>query len=282
MNDVRGDEAGVSGALLRAAWLEAIVALAEDAGRAILDVYAGDFAVEFKGDASPLTAADLAAERIISDALRTLAPGVPVISEEAPQSSWQERRRWPTLWLVDPLDGTREFVKRNGEFTVNIALIEHHRPTLGVVHAPVTGRTAWAATGGGAWLRENRGGRPRELRVAPRAAPPWRIVGSRSHRDDETGRFLDAQGAHEIAPMGSSLKFIAIAAGDADLYVRFGPTSEWDTAAGECVLEAAGGRVVDMQGAPLRYNARETLRNPAFIACATAPLSWLARARTGA
>ncbi len=249
--------------------------LAEDAGRAILEVYAGDFSVDLKDDASPLTAADLAAQRIISVGLARIAPHIPVLSEEAREVPWSERRDWQRFWLVDPLDGTREFVKRNGEFTVNIALIELHRPRLGVVHAPVTGRTAWAERGEGAWHRAGTGAPIQALAVSPRSAPPWRVLGSRSHRDPETERFLAAQGPVEVKGLGSSLKFIAIAAGDADLYARFGPTSEWDTAAGQCVLEAAGGAVVGLDGRSLDYNARETLLNPSFIACAGDPARWL-------
>lgn len=255
--------------------LAAIVRLAEDAGRAILDIYVGDFAVDFKEDASPLTAADLAAQRVIVAGLAQIAPHIPILSEEALEVPWSERRRWQSFWLVDPLDGTREFVKRNGEFTVNIALIERHRPVLGVVHAPVHLRTAWAQREHGAWQRQGLGGDVRRLRVAPRVAPPWRVLGSRSHRDAETARFLDAQGPIEVTGLGSSLKFVAIAAGEADLYARFGPTSEWDTGAGQCVLEEAGGAVVGLDGKALDYNARETLLNPSFIACAGQPSRWI-------
>ncbi len=260
---------------MRGQWLDAIVGLAEDAGRAILEIYAGDFAVDFKDDASPLTAADVAAHRVIVAGLRELTPNIPIISEEAVHCDWHERKDWQVFWLVDPLDGTREFVKRNGEFTVNIALIDEHRPVLGVVHAPVLARTAWAHRGRGAWQRQGPGGVVRAMHVAPRVLPPWRVLGSRSHRDAQTTRFLDAQGPIEVTGLGSSLKFVAIAAGEADLYARFGPTSEWDTAAGQCVLEAAGGAVVAMDGQPLHYNARETLINPSFVACAGAPSQWI-------
>ncbi len=261
----------------RAGLIDAIVELAEEAGRAILEVYRGDFAVDFKDDASPLTEADLAAHRIIVEGLGRIATGIPILSEESLDVPWEVRRQWSVFWLVDPLDGTREFVKRNGKFTVNIALIDAHRPVLGVVHAPVLERTAWAQRGYAA--RERRGGahaETRQLRVAPRATPPWRVLGSRSHRDADTSRFLDAQGPIEVTGLGSSLKFVAIAAGEADLYARFGPTSEWDTAAGQCVLEAAGGALVALDGQPLGYNLRDTLINPSFVACAGSPAQWLA------
>jgi len=265
-------------AKLVATTIDRIVRIAEDAGRAILEVYSREFAVEWKDDASPLTAADLAAHRVIVEGLSKITPGVPILSEEASEVPWLERSRWRSFWLVDPLDGTREFVKRNGEFTVNIALIEAHRPVLGVVHAPALGRTAWAQRGAGAFQRDGVAGVVQALRVAPRSEPPWRVMGSRSHRNSETARFLDAHGPTEVTPLGSSLKFVEIAAGVADVYARLGPTSEWDTAAGQCVLECAGGAVVDLDGRSLDYNARATLINPSFLACAGEPSQWISNA----
>ncbi|HET6433248.1 3'(2'),5'-bisphosphate nucleotidase CysQ [Dyella sp.] len=250
--------------------------IAAAAAVAIMEIYASDFAVQHKDDRTPLTAADLAAQAVIAKGLAELGEVLPVVSEEARASDWSVRRQWSRYWLVDPLDGTREFVKRNGEFTVNIALIERHRPVLGVVLAPVTGDAYVAQRGAGAWRRE--GSAPwQPLRSRALARPPV-VAGSRSHGG--TGEaLLDALlgGPHEPLPMGSSLKFCLIARADADVYLRRGPTSEWDTAAAQCVLEEAGGAVLDLEGAPLRYNRGESLLNPEFIAVGDTEIDWAAR-----
>lgn len=247
-------------------------ALAREAGEAIMRIYAGDFAVERKDDDSPLTAADIAAHRVIVSGLDALTPDIPVLSEEsAEQAAWGERRNWTRYWLVDPLDGTREFVKRNGEFTVNIALIEDGAPTLGVVHAPALDETYWAWSGGEAqFATKYRSG---NLRTRQRATPLV-VAGSRSHGDPRMGAALDRLGAHELLALGSSLKFCRTARGEADLYIRYGPTSEWDTAAGQCVLEQAGGAVRRMDGSVLAYNSKESLLNPDFLACGDASVDW--------
>jgi 3'(2'), 5'-bisphosphate nucleotidase len=249
-----------------------VCAIAQRAAAAILDVYESEFAVEHKDDRSPLTAADLAAHRSIVDGLRALTPELPILSEESAAIAWDERRQWSRYWLVDPLDGTREFVKRNGEFTVNIALIDIDQPVLGVVQTPVTGSIAWAWRGGGAWQSEAHG-EPRQVRTRPRT-DPLIVAGSRSHGNPRLLGMLQQVGAHEIIPLGSSLKFLRIAAAEADLYVRLGPTSEWDTAAAQCVLEEAGGAVIDFQGNPLRYNRKASLLNPEFIACGDRGVDW--------
>ncbi len=245
----------------------AVAAIARRAGAAILAVYESEFAVTHKDDRSPLTEADLAAHRVIDAALGELDPSLPVLSEESAHIPWSQRREWRRYWLVDPLDGTREFVKRNGEFTVNIALIERGEPVLGVVHAPVRGDLAHAARGQGATL-ERPGAAPRELATRAGKGGVLRVAGSRSHGDPRMGRFLERVGAHELLALGSSLKFLLLADGSADVYLRYGPTSEWDTAAGQGVLEAAGGRVTDLALAPLRYNTRDSLLNPDFVAVA--------------
>jgi len=245
----------------------AVAAIARRAGDAILRVYESDFAVTHKDDRSPLTEADLAAHRVIDAALGELDPSLPVLSEESAHIPWSQRREWQRYWLVDPLDGTREFVKRNGEFTVNIALIERGEPVLGVVHAPVRGELAHAARGQGATL-ERPGAAPRELATRAGKGEVLRVAGSRSHGDPRMQRFLQRVGAHELLALGSSLKFLLLADGSADVYLRYGPTSEWDTAAGQGVLEAAGGRVTDLALAPLRYNTRDSLLNPDFVAVA--------------
>ncbi len=256
-------------------------AIARTAGRAILEVYDGDFAVERKQDNSPLTAADLAAHRAILSGLQVLTPRIPVLSEEsAEQAAWSVRRQWARYWLVDPLDGTREFVKRNGEFTVNIALIHEHRPVLGVVYAPVLDEMFWGWQGGHAFASTPvQPGFPQsgkvELRTRSRGMPLL-VAGSRSHADPRTLAALDKLGPHELNPLGSSLKFCRAAQGQVDLYIRYGLTSEWDTAAGQCVLEQAGGGVTDMSGAPLRYNTKESLLNTDFLAFGDASVGWAA------
>jgi 3'(2'), 5'-bisphosphate nucleotidase len=248
-------------------------AIARTAGRAILEVYDSDFAVERKDDNSPLTAADLAAHRAIVDGLRVLTPQIPVLSEEAAeQVPWSERSRWVRYWLVDPLDGTREFVKRNGEFTVNIALIEDQRTTLGVVYAPVLDEMYWAWDGGNAFAVMRQSGKV-ELRTRARATP-LRVAGSRSHADPRLVAALERLGPHELIALGSSLKFCRAAQGEVDLYVRYGPTSEWDTAAGQCVLEQAGGGVTRLDGSPLRYNTKESLLKTDFLAFCYRSVDW--------
>ena len=257
-------------------WQEALVAIAREAAAAILDVYETDFAVQTKDDRSPLTAADLAAHRVIAHRLAELTPEVPLLSEEGGGIDWDTRRAWSRYWLVDPLDGTREFVKRNGEFTVNIALIEDGVPVLGVVHAPVLHYLVHARRGVGCWLREAKPDRDMALGTRRPAQAPLRVAASRSHLDVRTARVLDAIGEHARIGLGSSLKFCRIAEGCADVYPRFGPTSEWDTAAGQCVLEAAGGAVLGMDGEPLRYNRGPALLNPDFIALGDPGLPWKA------
>ena len=252
---------------------EAVIALARKAAGEILAVYdsasfESDAAIEHKDDRSPLTAADLASHRCIVAGLRALTPEIPVLSEESKGLDIAARRQWSTFWLVDPLDGTREFIKRNGEFTVNIALIEDGVATFGVIQQPVGGGLWHGAPGTGAYRRiVEQDGRDADfvIRVRKPADAPLRIAASRSHRDARTQALLDALGGEAVA-CGSSLKFCRIAEGGIDLYPRFGPTSEWDTAAGQAILEAAGGAVLDPQGRPFRYNQRDTLLNGDFIA----------------
>ena len=252
---------------------EGIIALAREAATRILAVYDSDFAVEHKDDRSPLTAADLAAHHCIVDGLARLAPQIPVLSEEsAEQVPASVRRQWSRMWLVDPLDGTREFVKRNGEFTVNIALIDDGSTVLGVVQAPVTGVVWHGQRGRGAFRRD--GDADTSIHVRAPATPPLRVAASRSHRDARTEAFMQRMGEIEPIGVGSSLKFCRLADGAMDVYPRFGPTSEWDTAAGQCVLEAAGGAVFDPRGRPLRYNQRDTILNGDFIALGDTSLPW--------
>ena len=243
---------------------EGVIAIARAAAAEILTVYDGEFSVQHKDDASPLTAADLAAHRCIVAGLTALTPAIPVLSEESKGTDIAARRQWARFWLVDPLDGTREFVKRNGEFTVNIALIDGGVARFGVIQQPVTGALWHGAPGQGAFRRE--GGGDVAIQVRAPAAAPLRVAASRAHRDARTQALIDALPGAEVIGCGSSLKFCRIAEGALDLYPRFGPTSEWDTAAGQAILEAAGGAVLDPQGRPFRYNQRETLLNGDFVA----------------
>jgi 3'(2'), 5'-bisphosphate nucleotidase len=252
---------------------EGIIAIARDAAARILAVYDSEFAVEHKDDKSPLTAADLAAHHCIVAGLERLTPDIPILSEESAEDVPAiVRREWRRLWLVDPLDGTREFVKRNGEFTVNIALIDDGVSVLSVVQAPVTGDLWHGQLGRGAFRRD--GDDDVALHVRVPALAPLRVAASRSHRDPRTEALLQRMGDTEPVPLGSSLKFCRLAEGGMDVYPRFGPTSEWDTAAGQCVLEAAGGMVIDPRGRPLRYNQRDTILNGDFLALGDPQLPW--------
>ena len=254
--------------------VEPAVVTATRAGAAILEIYATDFGVEAKDDESPLTQADMAAHRCILEGLKELTPGIPVISEESGLPDFEVRRQWQRYWLVDPLDGTREFVKRNGEFTVNIALIDGHCPVLGVVHVPVSGKTYIGVSGSGSELRLPDGER-RAIRIAIESANPVRVVGSRSHRGSSLDGFLEKLGDFEMVPMGSSLKLCLVAEGAADIYPRLGPTSEWDTAAAQAVVEQAGGTVLQLDGNRLNYNAKADILNPHFMVAGPQDHDWL-------
>ncbi|HET7675486.1 MAG TPA: 3'(2'),5'-bisphosphate nucleotidase CysQ [Gammaproteobacteria bacterium] len=257
--------------------LEPLAQIAADAGAAILEIYDTDFAVELKDDRSPLTAADKAAHRIIVAALKRMTPDMPVLSEESAEIPAAERARWSRYWLVDPLDGTKEFIKRNGEFTVNIALIEDGRPVAGVVHAPVKQTTWLGVAGVGASRKTPAGTQPITTRKPP--ADPVRVVCSRSHRDAQTDAFIATLGPHETVAIGSSLKFCLVAEGSADVYPRFGPTSHWDTAAAHAVVAAAGGAVVNFDGEPLTYVAGDSLLNPPFLVYGDGSRDWLSEDR---
>lgn len=247
--------------------VEIAKAAATEAGDAILTIYnSEDFGVETKGDNSPLTKADRAAHGVIVNHLNTT--GLPILSEEGKDVPYEERKGWEYFWLVDPLDGTKEFIKRNGEFTVNIALIHDRKAVAGVVYTPVTKKLYWGIAGAGAFLKENGNEIPLKASSDPAKSAAVRVVASRSHMSEETQQFIDQFESPVIVSMGSSLKFMILAEGGADVYPRFGPTMEWDTAAAQAVLEAAGGAVIDHQtGKPLQYN-KENLRNNYFIAIA--------------
>jgi 3'(2'), 5'-bisphosphate nucleotidase len=253
--------------------LEQVAGIARRAGVEILDVYGRDFAVTTKADHSPLTEADLRAHALITRELAKLVPRLPVLSEEASDIAFEERSVWPRYWLVDPLDGTKEFVSRNGEFTVNIALIDGHEPMLGVVYVPVRETLYAGARGCGAYRQVGLAA-SEDIRTRMPAGKPLRIVGSRSHRGDSLDAITARVGPHELIGVGSSLKFCLIAEGSADFYPRLGPTSEWDTAAAHAVVEAAGGTVRMLNGQPLRYNTKADILNPHFFVAGDSARSW--------
>jgi 3'(2'), 5'-bisphosphate nucleotidase len=244
--------------------LDAVAALVREANALVLSIYQSAFAVNAKADASPVTEADVRAEALITAGLQRLAPDIPLVAEEAVAAAGCIPDCGERFWLVDPLDGTREFVSRNGEFTVNVALIERGEPVLGVVGIPVQGRVYAGARGQGAWVEDAQGRRA----IACRAVPPEgvTVVASRSHGDDAALQgFLAGRQVAAIVHAGSSLKLCTIAEAQADLYPRHGRTMEWDIAAGHAVLSAAGGAVMDLDGQPLRYG-KPGLENPHFVA----------------
>jgi len=263
-------------------YIQTAIKAALKAGEAILEVYASDFVIEQKNDHSPLTLADKSAHEIIKKALLPL--GIPILSEEGRAISFKERRAWNTLWIVDPLDGTKEFIKRNGEFTVNIALVENGCPVLGVIFVPVMNTLYWARVGAGAYRTELKPNdalegafletlinKSKRLPLSGREIRnrPYTIIGSRSHANPELEAFVEKKrtqfGEVEFISAGSSLKFCRVAESRADIYPRLGPTMEWDTAAGQAIVEASGGAVVEHDSNKvLRYN-RADLLNPSFV-----------------
>ncbi|PTQ89679.1 3'(2'),5'-bisphosphate nucleotidase CysQ [Agitococcus lubricus] len=261
--------------------LPAVVAISEKAGEAILTIYNQPerWQVQNKSDNSPLTAADMASHHIIDTALRQLLPMVPVLSEES-NGDMGERHTWQSLWLVDPLDGTKEFIKRTNDFTVNIALVVDNKPILGVLHAPVYGVTYAAFLGGGAWVF-NQQGEKTAISTSEAASIP-RVLLSRNHKGGKEGAVLEKVtarfGDYVALEVGSAFKMCRVAEGAADFYPRLGPTMEWDTAAAQILVEEAGGVLVDIQGIPLTYNARDTLTNGEFFVIGEKALTqdWLA------
>jgi len=249
----------------------AVIDLAKTAGEKIMAIYSQDFDVDYKEDSSPLTQADLASHHCIVDGLRELTLDIPVLSEESSKDEKLCRTSWETYWLIDPLDGTKEFVKKNGEFTVNIALVTNHHPVFGVVYAPALDVMYWGYKSSGAFKEVD--GIEQTITVRPRSenSADWVVVGSRSHQSDELKAFMKDYSDAEIVSMGSSLKLCLVAEGKADLYPRLGLTSEWDTAASQAVVEAAGGQVLafpDMT--PLGCNQdADSLLNPYFLVCAS-------------
>ncbi|WP_240454244.1 3'(2'),5'-bisphosphate nucleotidase CysQ [Halomonas sp. NO4] len=266
--------------------LQCLIEGVQTAGREVRAIQTRGFAVQTKADDSPLTEADMAAHRALLSLLQEVAPELPVLSEESGEIPWKIRRKWSRYWLVDPLDGTKEFVSGSDEFTLNAALVETGVPVLGIVHAPALdggAGTTWVGEAGqGAFTL--RAGMREAIHVRPLpdpAAQPWRVLGSRRHGLERLQAFRDALPAHTCDAVGSSLKFCRIAEGAADLHARFGPTSEWDTAAAQAVVTAAGGQVLDAHTLePLRYNQRESLENPDFVVCTERDARWERALRT--
>jgi 3'(2'), 5'-bisphosphate nucleotidase len=250
--------------------LEFLAHLVKDAGKAVLDIYNTKFSVEKKEDRSPLTAADTRSHEIITRTLTAHYPDIPVLSEEGKTIEYGKRSQWSRFWLVDPLDGTKEFIKRNGEFTINIALIEVDKPILGIIYVPVADALYAADIQTGAW--ELRGGTKRRISVMRPDEGAIRVVKSRSHPSPELEELLKILPRHEVITRGSALKFCSVAAGEADFYPRFGPTWEWDTAAGQAIVTAAGGVVVDFKGKPLSYNKASLINGPFLVG---ADIGWL-------
>jgi 3'(2'), 5'-bisphosphate nucleotidase len=263
-------------------WLPDLVRLAAEAGEAILEVYDSDFSVEIKADDSPLTQADLAAHRVIVAGLTRLTPDIPILSEESEAPAYSVRKDWERYWLIDPLDGTKEFVNRNGEFTVNIALIVGHAAVLGIVGLPTQSLVYTGDTAEGVARRfdlNDREAPPKEINGrAFKDANALAVVASRSHGGERLEAYIGSLGARfgnvERTPVGSSLKLCILAEGRADIYPRLAPTSEWDIAAAHAVLSAAGGDLWAANGEPLEYNAKESLLNPEFIAVADQSFDW--------
>ena len=244
------------------------IAIAQRAGEAIMTVYQRDFSVDYKGDQSPLTEADLLAHQVIVKGLCEWPQALPILSEEDANIPWSTRQHWPTYWLVDPLDGTKEFIKKNGEFTVNIALVQQGVPVLGVVYAPAIQTLYWGAESLGAFKQVDDGAEVAIQAKAIQAGETVKVVGSRSHPSPDMAAYLAQFERHEMIAMGSSLKLCLVAEGAAHVYPRLGPTSEWDTGAAHAVALQAGAHVITTEGEPLLYNQKESLLNPYFIVAA--------------
>jgi len=258
--------------------LQQVKGISEKAGDAIMAIYRTDYAQYEKEDKSPLTEADLAAHHIIIDGLKAISD-LPCLSEESGEEdgiTWEQRKTWNKYWLIDPLDGTKEFIKKNDEFTVNIALIENGKAVLGVVYCPPLERFYFAAEGIGAF-RQDTGNTPKTIKVAqePKGEEAWKVVGSRSHGAEALEKFSQKLGNVDLVSMGSSLKLCLVAEGVAHLYPRLAPTCEWDTGAAQAVVEIAGGQVLRPDLESLDYGQKEDLLNPYFIVCSSLNDLWI-------
>lgn len=250
-----------------------IIDIARLAGDKILEIYESDYTIEHKHDNTPLTTADLAADQIIYKALQALTPDIPILSEESKPPAFNIRRQWQRYWLVDPLDGTREFIKRNGEFTVNIALIENHKSILGVINVPVLKTDYFAWRNGGAF-KITPGQKKQAIHCRKANKNQLVIAGSRSHVSDNLKAYLEKLGDIKLLSIGSSLKSCRVAEGTVDLYPRLGLTSEWDTAAAHCIVDEAGGYITQTDGSELLYNTKDCLLNPEFFVFGDNDIPW--------
>ena len=256
-------------------YLAQVCSIARHAGREIMEIYDHhDFNVQYKKDKSPVTTADLKSDALITEQLHNLSPDIPVLSEEtSSEHPYQERKQWQKYWLVDPLDGTKGFINKNGFFTVNIALIDNHISVLGVVYAPATEQLFYAAQGYGAY-RHDKNAQACKISVCQQLRAKPIVAVSRAHINVPTKNLLAKIGDHELVRADSSLKCCLVADGSADLYLRVGPTCEWDTAAGQCIVEEAGGQLSDYAMRPLRYNMQDSLINPPFVVHSQASPEW--------
>jgi len=258
-------------------YLDTVIDIAHDAGELILEVYSDDFNVEIKGDGTPLTIADQRSHNLICSRLLELTPDIPILSEESDDIEYADRSRWRTYWLVDPLDGTKEFVKKSGEFTVNIALMHENQPVLGVVHTPVKEWTHWGVHARGAWKQVGNAAK-QQIFAQTYAGGKATIVASKSHGQAKLEQFLEnfkkAEGDYDVSNMGSALKICLVAEGLGDIYPRLGLTSEWDTASADIIIREAGGKIIQPTGELLIYN-KENLLNPFFLAIGAGDYDWL-------
>lgn len=253
-------------------FIDPIKTIVTEASNIVMDIYKQDFSVYKKNDESQLTLADLECNRIITKGLNAMS-NYPILSEEGNDVAWEERRKWNQYWLVDPIDGTKEFIKKNDEFTINVALITNGVPVFGVVAAPALRTTYFGIQGKGAWKVDSL---EKQYSIKVNAPPKsgWKVVISRSHVNKAAVQLANSLPESEIISMGSSLKFCLIAEGNADIYPRFNPTSEWDTAAAQAIVDAAGGKVINFDLNPLRYNTKSSLTNPSFIVCSKIDILW--------
>lgn len=250
-----------------------VVQIAYQAGKKIMEIYDAGYAVEEKADHTPVTEADTAANNIIESCLRELTPHLPILTEETKPTPYSVRKTWERYWLIDPLDGTREFIKRNGEFTVNIALIDGDESVMGVVYAPVIGVLYYAAKGQGAFKKSSTN-QPKAIHVRDKCADTTIVACGRSCPTETMQHFVKNLGAHKIIHVGSALKSCLVAEGKADIYARLGPTSEWDTAAAQCIVEEAGGMITDTKMQRLCYNTKDDLLNPHFFVAGDQSINW--------
>ena len=245
--------------------IQSVIDIANLAGDAIMSIYNTDFDYELKDDNSPLTKADIASNQIIINELERMNPSYPILSEESSEIEFDERSQWDKYWLIDPLDGTKEFLKKNGEFTVNIAFIENNSPVFGVIRVPAKYVTYWGGSDIGS-MKKIDGKEVEKINVSNIKSEKLKVISSRSHKSEILNLYLNKLGSIEEVNVGSSLKFCLLAEGKADFYPRLGPTSEWDTAAGEAILKYSGGYVLSDKGNKISYNSSESLLNPNFLA----------------